>query len=138
MKQLKQWIVIATKKKMSDTQVCRKCNIEKPLGEFHYDKRTSTRKRTVCRGCRNEHKRITHISDAHRLSLLEEQNYSCAICSTPAHSIEKRLNVDHDHKTNQVRGLLCTYCNVGLGYFRDDTNLLAEAIKYLDKHNGIS
>jgi hypothetical protein len=120
------------------SQVCRKCGIEKELTEYHRDNRTSNRKRTICRECRNVHRRIVRISKDNRASLLEEQNYSCAICGSLANENKKRLSVDHNHETNQIRGLLCTYCNVGLGYFKDDTQLMARAIEYLDKHNGIA
>jgi hypothetical protein len=39
--------------------------------------------------------------------------------------------VDHDHKTNKVRGLLCNACNKGLGHFHDNVELLQKAINYL-------
>jgi len=39
--------------------------------------------------------------------------------------------VDHNHKTNKVRGLLCQRCNMGIGQFRDDPNLMARAVEYL-------
>lgn len=39
--------------------------------------------------------------------------------------------IDHDHKTGIVRGLLCFSCNKGLGYFKDNIELLKKAIKYL-------
>lgn len=120
------------------SQVCRKCGIEKELTEYHRDGRTSNRKRTICIECRNAHRRVVRISDNLRASLLEQQNYSCAICNEFANESKKRLSVDHNHETNQVRGLLCTYCNVGLGYFKDNPQLLAKAIEYLDKHNGIA
>lgn len=65
-------------------------------------------------------------------SILEQQNYACAICG---HTDMTDKNffpvVDHDHNTNQVRGLLCMNCNMGLGKFKDDVNLLYSAIAYI-------
>ena len=45
----------------------------------------------------------------------------------------RRLAVDHDHKTGKIRGLLCISCNVGLGHFQDDVELLRSAILYLQE-----
>lgn len=42
------------------------------------------------------------------------------------------LVVDHCHKSKQIRGLVCHRCNVGLGYFRDDPELLRAAAAYLE------
>lgn len=60
--------------------------------------------------------------------LFEKQKGLCAICKRES---KKRLAVDHCHKKNKVRGLLCFSCNIGLGYFKDNPKLLTEAIIYL-------
>jgi hypothetical protein len=65
-------------------------------------------------------------------AMLEAQSYCCAICDAEEWTTrDGSLNTDHDHKTNVVRGLLCHSCNVGLGHFRDDPELLQAAAKYL-------
>lgn len=56
------------------------------------------------------------------------QNNRCIICGRTS---KKRLVVDHDHKTGAVRGLLCNYCNTGLGSFMDNISFLESAIQYL-------
>ncbi len=60
--------------------------------------------------------------------MLAEQNEVCAICKQKDN---KRLAVDHCHKTGKVRGLLCAKHNRALGAFNDDPSLLEAAIKYL-------
>ena len=61
--------------------------------------------------------------------ILEIQDGRCAICRRLPDT--KRLSFDHSHITNQIRGLLCTRCNSGLGYFREDAHALIRAIQYL-------
>ena len=61
--------------------------------------------------------------------LVKRQNGLCAICSNPPG--KRALHIDHCHDTGQIRGLLCSVCNISLGGFRDDTNLLMKAIEYL-------
>ena len=63
--------------------------------------------------------------------LVEHQNNHCAICNLPATEGKRGLSVDHDHETGEIRGLLCTRCNTGLGQLRDDPKLLDKAISYL-------
>ena len=59
------------------------------------------------------------------------QDSGCAICQAPTGANGKRLAVDHNHQTGVVRGLLCDDCNIGLGKFKDNPNLLATALNYL-------
>jgi hypothetical protein len=69
------------------------------------------------------------------------QDGKCAICKEQEREFAndgelKRLSVDHCHKKNKIRELLCSRCNKALGSFKDDVNLLKSAIIYLEKHNG--
>lgn len=64
---------------------------------------------------------------------LAAQGGLCAICKQP---MTEKINVDHDHVTGEVRDLLCSGCNGGLGCFRDDPALLGEARAYLTRWGG--
>lgn len=67
--------------------------------------------------------------------LFEDQKGVCAICENPEtakrNGVVRALAVDHCHDTGKVRGLLCSNCNTALGKFKDNTKVLAKAIKYL-------
>jgi hypothetical protein len=64
--------------------------------------------------------------------LMREQNGLCAICGADkSNSKGDRLSIDHDRETDEIRGLLCTNCNQGIGSFKHNPQLLAAAIKYL-------
>jgi hypothetical protein len=66
-------------------------------------------------------------------AMCEDQNNLCAICKKSALDQGCRLlAVDHCHDTGIVRGLLCVKCNIGLGHFNDDIDLMKSAIKYLE------
>lgn len=60
--------------------------------------------------------------------LLAAHRGVCGICKATCKS-GKRLAIDHDHKTNKIRGLLCTSCNLGIGHFTLKT--LRRTIEYL-------
>lgn len=63
-------------------------------------------------------------------AMLDAQDGACAICRKPPRT--RGLNVDHDHATGRVRGLLCGPCNSVLGMAGDDPNVLTEALRYLE------
>jgi hypothetical protein len=78
-------------------------------------------------------------------SKLISQNHSCAICNIPLEEYLSQINknrkckrttfnIDHCHKTKNVRGLLCHKCNTLLGMAKDSIIILNEAIVYLRKH----
>ncbi|WP_373289974.1 endonuclease VII domain-containing protein [Longimycelium tulufanense] len=64
--------------------------------------------------------------------LYEAQGGACAICQRAKGTGRRRLAVDHNHRTGEVRGLLCGPCNRGvLGHLHDDPDALQRAIDYL-------
>lgn len=90
----------------------------------------------------NRQKRGRHLKAKYNITLDDYDNmYSsqdglCAICGTDEpkkNSKSYSFAVDHCHSTGAVRGLLCDQCNTGLGQFRDDPDLLRNAIQYLNK-----
>jgi hypothetical protein len=122
----------------SNKQICVKCKTDKPLEDYHKDRRTANRRRTTCIECRGKQRSITNISRFDYAKLLVEQNNCCAICGIPATDMRRELSVDHNHETNKIRGLLCDHCNLGLGNFRDSTTLLSVAIEYLERTDGVA
>lgn len=88
-----------------------------------------------------EHSQSLHkqykIRSADYYEILEKQNGGCGICGRQEKSIAhtsnkvRRLTVDHCHKTGKIRGILCSRCNRGLGFFMDSIENLNAAIKYL-------
>jgi hypothetical protein len=72
--------------------------------------------------------------------MLLEQNGCCAICKKHADEVKNKrmilpLFIDHDHKTNKVRALLCLHCNSAIGFLREDVNVAVKIINYLKEHN---
>ncbi|MEK7499563.1 MAG: endonuclease VII domain-containing protein [Patescibacteria group bacterium] len=124
--------------------VCSKCGLNKKPEEFasHH---------SWCKTCKNEAsklwaknnrskvrdtvvKRLYGITLEQVNEILLAQNNRCAICKTDKPGgFRNTWQVDHDHETDIVRGVLCSSCNNGLGCFKDDVTHLYDAIKYLEK-----
>lgn len=134
---------------MKATKACTKCGKEKPLEEFHRNPATRDRRQVQCKVCacalsrqyraeRKEHyanyllQYRFGITLAEYNAMLEAQSGSCAICGRTPDEEGKRLCVDHDHETGEVRGLLCNECNAGLGRFHDDPARLRSAANYVE------
>lgn len=109
---------------------CRRCGNTKrykstraciPCTKMHTDARLTPELNT-----KYALKRKYNMTVEERDVLVKEHDGKCAICESAV-----KLNIDHDHATGKVRGLLCHSCNVSLGHFRDDVQLLEKAITYL-------
>lgn len=75
------------------------------------------------------------ISADEYMKMFSKQDGKCAICGTPNGVYKKSLAVDHCHKTQKIRGLLCLKCNHALGQMGDSIDLLRRAISYLEEYN---
>jgi len=62
-------------------------------------------------------------------ALVAEQGGTCAMCDVVM--TRKTANVDHDHITGKVRGILCRKHNLALGLFGDNIAGLQQAVSYL-------
>ena len=94
------------------------CKEWKPLDAF-YKKPRKTGGFTyysLCTPCRNDRRRYTQygLNKGEYDIMLEEQKNRCAVCRTDMPGQGKSWSVDHNHDTEQIRGLLCHHCNVKL------------------------
>ena len=72
------------------------------------------------------------ITERQYNAMFKKQKGRCCLCGMHQSKIKTRLAVDHSHKTGKVRGLLCSRCNMGLGFFKENIIVLKAAIKYLE------
>lgn len=94
--------------------------------------------RPTCRECRK-------VIDGIKLSKAESSElnktkplflFTCPICKkSTIPGITANIVKDHNHLNGKAREWLCDSCNTGLGRFKDNIELLKNAIKYLEKHN---
>src|SRR6266550_4960665 len=74
------------------------------------------------------------ITEGQYDALYRSQEGRCAVCKRAASNFKHRLSIDHDHKTGEIRGLLCIHCNrYVVGRHRKDfgSDLLKAAYEYL-------
>lgn len=132
-------------------KVCSKCGKKRWLSQFPTDKQKPDGLYSSCRVCHRQwylthpQKRLLNTKKklaAYGLTIedyeekLEKQNGICAICG----EVNKngwRLSVDHNHKTDEVRGLLCSPCNLVVGACHENIKTLKLAIKYLERYQKI-
>lgn len=124
--------------------------IGQSLSKEHRQKISETAKKNrpkQATTCGHKHKRAVHsngmcsncysrlkkygITEVDYQTLLAKQNGGCAICGSSGE--RRRLDVDHCHITDKIRGLLCNNCNRGLGHLKDDPALLRLAATYLER-----
>ncbi len=129
---------------MVDTKVCSLCRADKPLDDFGKHSRMRSGRNSRCREClarlrRGDRGREENLQRRYGIGikeyerLFDQQGGVCAICRQPETARYndgrvRRLAVDHNPKTDKVRGLLCYFCNRRLGFF--DSEWGVKALRY--------
>jgi len=140
---------------MLELRTCTSCGEAKPLSEFWKDRSKKHGYTSKCKpyktlifnkyrkdrgydakrywrnpqGERERHLvRKYGVTQAEYDALLNKQNGCCAICGRTQ---LKAFDIDHDHATGRIRGLLCTNCNRMVGHAHDDAERLEKAAAYL-------
>lgn len=128
--------------------ICLTCKVDKEIKDFPKYKK-GRGYQGVCKKCKAEWMREDRLKNPERYreidlrqnygigfqeynALLDKQNGVCAICGEKEKTKNKHLHVDHNHNTGEIRGLLCSGCNTGLGKFYDKISSLKKAISYLE------
>lgn len=145
---------------------CKDCNKSKPFKDFYRSggrnkdySQSVAGYQTSCRECvlikrKSDYKmnpekykksyRAFNLRQSYGLSLKDwddmflSQNGCCAICDKHQSDLKKVLAVDHCHASGIVRGLLCTSCNLMIGYAKDSPSILFKSINYLNKFSELA
>ena len=138
-------------------KICNLCNKEKQIEDFVKRSNRSSGRQPYCKDCHNKKTRDKYDSKvmkdydlmrAYGINLKQyeelflQQNGCCKICKKHISELnnkhKKSLCVDHCHKTNKIRGLLCDKCNRGIGLLNDDIDILKNAVEYLQSNNALN
>lgn len=140
-------------------KICSVCKKDKDIEDFHFNDLEKGTRKSKCKTCQADYIKKYKSRDPEKLKdiwrkasrryinydirrnktlkkygldinsynkIYDDQNGKCKICSDKIN-----LCVDHCHSTGKVRGLLCNFCNTGLGSFKNNELFLLNAIEYI-------
>ena len=128
------FILVGRKKK---NWVCKKCRIRRSKTYYHKNKERQLEWGKNYRARNKDKIRNRELIKNYGITLddfnniFKEQGKKCGICKKVL--TLKEAFVDHIHNTGDVRGILCTRCNTGIGMFGEKLENLKEAICYLKR-----
>lgn len=70
-------------------------------------------------------------------NMYKEQKGRCKICNKHQMDLNKRLSVDHCHKSGKVRSLLCSNCNAALGLIKENDKTALKLLEYIIEYRGL-
>ncbi|MFH5879770.1 endonuclease VII domain-containing protein [Arthrobacter sp. NA-172] len=117
---------------------CKECISARNRARYEADPKKFRAKTAAWQAANREKYRDSQIKSKYGITaeaadaMLQGQGGRCAICRTDDPGI-KGWQIDHDHDTLVVRGILCRHCNVALGHFRDNVTSLTAAIGYIER-----
>jgi hypothetical protein len=82
----------------------------------------------------NYTKKMYGISLSRKAELIKQQKESCTICGTTDPKHKNGWQIDHDHETGKVRGIVCHACNLTLGSSKEDIHRLQRCLAYIRFH----
>ena len=85
----------------------------------------------ICIYCRQDETYHNGITKDNFIKLKEKQFGLCAICYEKLPD-DRKIRVDHDHYTGEVRGLLCSRCNLAVAIFENNKDLIGNVVDYLE------
>lgn len=120
-------------KRRAGLRWCFRCRAWKSGVQFAIDNSRLGGRASCCKPCASDASTASRygMTAIQLAEFRREHNEECQICSAT-----DNLYIDHDHETDEVRGLLCPSCNSAIGLFKDNPNLLRAAIAYLERNRG--
>jgi len=122
-----------------EQKVCLGCKKSKEKKEFRRISRGKETTQPYCKECRQYKEFVRGLKRNYNMTpeqyneMLKAQDNSCACCKEHESNFKRKLHVDHNHTTRQVRALLCTRCNPLVGFAKEDIKRLEMTITYLKK-----
>jgi hypothetical protein len=141
--------------------MCCRCKLNLPETDFYVDRGRATGRQSKCKKCqrirflermaqdagkvretvrrsqaKGRRRRLYGISDETYQAMVVEQEGRCRICNKippPPMGTYGGLVIDHCHRTQVVRGLLCHSCNRGIGLLGDDPETIQRAYEYITR-----
>jgi hypothetical protein len=118
-----------------DLKECSDCKQSKPLTNFYFHKgKRSGKPYSYCKACDHSKRVLRQYRKAGKPYLRPSQSIESRIGVCEGCSTTTMVVSDHNHRTGQVRGMLCRPCNGILGRYGDDPERLMDLVKYLRRH----